>query len=176
MPSRTLKPFQQVVAELGQYPEDAFHFVRNGLSYAVEKIHGSSTPAQLALFQLLEENNIEVSELLEGHAAGQLSPQLAGALEAAGGVEKFNRHVSGQDLSWGLRDYAIQQWGLLARTVLARWGITRTIDLGRIVFAMVDNGYMQKQPRDSVEDFRDVFDFHEAFDQAFRPGVPGIEA
>ena len=68
-------------------------------------------------------------------------------------------HVSGQDLCAGLRDYAANQWGLLAYTVLRRWNITRTIDLGRIVFALIDIGQMQKNENDSIEDFRDVFDF-----------------
>ena len=35
-----------------------------------------------------------------------------------------NRHVSGQELCEGLRELALLQWGLLARTVLQRWGIT----------------------------------------------------
>ena len=57
----------------------------------------------------------------------------------------------------------------LARTVLARWNIRRTYDFGRIVFAMVDNGLMQKTEEDSIEDFRDVFDFKHAFgEHAYR--------
>ena len=76
-------------------------------------------------------------------------------------------HVSGQDLCWGLRDYAQQRWGRIARTVLMGWGIEETFDFGRIVFAMIDDDFMQKQPSDSIEDFRDVFDFAEAFDEGY---------
>src|SRR5207237_5405215 len=43
-----------------------------------------------------------------------------------------SRHVSGQQLSEGLREFALLQWGLLARTVLRRWNITRTEDFGTI--------------------------------------------
>jgi hypothetical protein len=34
------------------------------------------------------------------------------------------QHVSGQQLCHGLREYALAQWGLLARAVLRRWNIT----------------------------------------------------
>lgn len=74
-----------------------------------------------------------------------------------------SRNVSGQQLCLGLRDFAIKQYGLLARTVLGRWGINRTDDFGRIVFAMIDLGLMRKTDDDSMEDFRGVYDFEEAF-------------
>ncbi|MBL8964304.1 MAG: hypothetical protein KF787_07755 [Phycisphaeraceae bacterium] len=73
------------------------------------------------------------------------------------------RNVTGQQLCLGLREYAIKQYGLLARTVLERWGITRTDDFGRIVFAMVEIGLMRKTEDDRMEDFRGVYDFEEAF-------------
>lgn len=78
-------------------------------------------------------------------------------------MEEESRHVTGQQLCLGLRDYALQQYGLLARTVLRRWGIERTYDFGRIVFAMVEAGVMRKNDHDSLEDFRGVFEFDEAF-------------
>ncbi len=74
------------------------------------------------------------------------------------------RHVSGRELSEGLRTYALMQWGFLARTVLRRWNITRTDDFGRIVFALVDNGWMSKTDEDTPEDFHNVFDFEAAFE------------
>jgi uncharacterized repeat protein (TIGR04138 family) len=76
-----------------------------------------------------------------------------------------SRHVDGQTLCRGLRDYAIQQYGLMARTVLKRWNIHASEDFGRIVFAMVEAGLMQKTDEDTIEDFTDAFDFNEAFDQ-----------
>lgn len=78
-------------------------------------------------------------------------------------AEDESRHVSGQQLCLGLRDFALKQYGLLARTVLERWGVRRTEDFGRIVFAMVEAGWMRKTDEDSLEDFQDVFDFEEAF-------------
>jgi len=75
-----------------------------------------------------------------------------------------SRHVSGQDLCCGLRDFAIKEYGLLARTVLRRWSILSCRDFGEIVFAMVDGGLMRKTDDDTIHDFNDVFDFSSAFD------------
>ena len=74
-----------------------------------------------------------------------------------------DRHVSGQQLCNGLRDYAIKRYGLLARTVLNRWNIRRTDDFGKIVFAMIEAGVMRKSDEDTFEAFMGVYDFDEAF-------------
>jgi len=76
------------------------------------------------------------------------------------------RHVSGHELCYGLRDYAVRQYGDLARLVLHRWNIDRTEDFGRIVFGMVEAGLLRKTDDDSIEDFQGVFHFDEAFDSA----------
>ena len=73
------------------------------------------------------------------------------------------RHVSGRQLCQSLRDLALHQWGLLARTVLRRWNVNATLDFGNMVYLLVENGFMQKTAEDSLEDFRDVYDFDEAF-------------
>ena len=75
----------------------------------------------------------------------------------------LDRHVSGQQLCLGLRDYAIERYGILAPAVLEHWHIIRTEDFGRIVFAMIDAGLMSKTSADTLEAFRAVFDFGEAF-------------
>lgn len=77
--------------------------------------------------------------------------------------EHPERHVSGQQLCMGLRDFAIDQYGLLARSVLKRWGIRSSEDFGAIVFAMVEAGLMFKTDHDNLDDFRGVFDFADAF-------------
>jgi uncharacterized repeat protein (TIGR04138 family) len=79
-----------------------------------------------------------------------------------------SRHVSGRDLCQGLREFALKQWGLMARTVLTRWNVTCTMDFGRIVFAMVEHDLLQKTETDRVEDFRNVYDFAIAFERDFR--------
>ena len=77
--------------------------------------------------------------------------------------DEEGRHVSGQQLCLGLRDFALKQYGRLAKMVLASWNITETGDFGRIVFAMIDAGLMRKTEEDTMEDFQGVFDFDEAF-------------
>ena len=79
------------------------------------------------------------------------------------GATTTDRHVSGPQLCIGLRDYAINTYGMLAKTVLSRWGIRATGDFGRIVFAMIDAGLMRKSDEDTLEDFQNVYDFEEAF-------------
>jgi uncharacterized repeat protein (TIGR04138 family) len=81
-------------------------------------------------------------------------------------VPPDSRHISGRQLSMGLRDYAIERFGMLAPEVLSYWHIRRTEDFGRIVFAMIDLGLMSKTEDDTLEDFRGVYDFEEAFSDA----------
>jgi uncharacterized repeat protein (TIGR04138 family) len=78
-----------------------------------------------------------------------------------------SRHISGQQLCGGLRDLALAQWGLMAPAVLKRWNIRRTEDFGKIVFTLVNCGELAKTDEDTIEDFRHVFDFSTAFDEAF---------
>lgn len=73
------------------------------------------------------------------------------------------RHISGQEFCDGLRRYAIDQFGPLARTVLEYWGVKETVDFGKIVFALVEVGLMRKTDEDTLDDFRDVYDFDSAF-------------
>lgn len=77
------------------------------------------------------------------------------------------RHISGRELALGVRDLALEKFGPMARTVLGHWGIHSTEDVGAIVFALVDCGILIKQPTDSPEDFRDVFDFEEVFERNY---------
>lgn len=80
--------------------------------------------------------------------------------------EGDDRHVSGRQLCQGLRDYAIRQYGLLARDVLESWHLHRTEDFGRMVFALIEVGVLAKSDEDTLDDFRGVFDFDDAFTDA----------
>ncbi|MBI1977563.1 MAG: hypothetical protein HYS55_02300 [Candidatus Omnitrophica bacterium] len=76
---------------------------------------------------------------------------------------KEPRHITGEEFCDGIRRYAIDQFGPLAKTVLEHWGIKETLDFGKIVFALVDIGLMRKTKEDSLDDFKHVYDFKEAF-------------
>ncbi len=78
------------------------------------------------------------------------------------------RHVTGRELLEGIREYGLEQFGPLARTVFNYWGIQVTEDFGKIVFALVDAGILRKQPEDQLEEFKDVYDFKEAFDDGYK--------
>lgn len=85
-------------------------------------------------------------------------------------VRKSGRqgHVSGRELCRGLCEYALEQFGRLARTVLASWGVRRSEDVGEIVFNMVEAGLLRKTDEDSRDDFVGVCDFEESLDRAFQ--------
>lgn len=73
------------------------------------------------------------------------------------------RHVSGKELLEGIREHAFEQFGPMARTVLEHWGITSTEDFGYIVFNMVDKEILGKKESDSIDDFKNGYDFKEVF-------------
>lgn len=85
---------------------------------------------------------------------------------------RASRHVSGQQLCEGIRQYALAQYGMLAATVLRLWNINSTLDFGRIVFALIEAGHMQKTDEDTIEDFRNVYDFKAAFETEYNIPIP----
>jgi uncharacterized repeat protein (TIGR04138 family) len=79
------------------------------------------------------------------------------------------RHVTGQQLCEAIRQYALQQYGMLAKNVLDEWGVHSTGDFGQIVFNLIDIGQMKKTDSDRLEDFENVFDFDDGLKDAFLP-------
>ena len=79
------------------------------------------------------------------------------------------RHVSGQQLLGGIRNYALEQYGPMTLTVLNEWGIQRCEDFGEIVFNMVENSLLAKTDQDTREDFKGGYDFEDAFRKPFLP-------
>ena len=80
---------------------------------------------------------------------------------------EVRRHVTAPELAWACRDFAQQQFGLLAPVVLGHWGITRTEDLGRIVFTLVEVGLLVTQPGDAEADFEGVYQFADVFGDSY---------
>jgi len=78
---------------------------------------------------------------------------------------KKPRHITGQELAEGIRRYALQQFGPMAKTVLYYWGVRKTLDFGKIVFALIDVKLLSKQPEDKLEDFDRVYEFDDVFDK-----------
>jgi uncharacterized repeat protein (TIGR04138 family) len=139
----------QLLEEDRRYPLEAYVFVFEALHYAQSVLGmgaaGASEPAA------------------GGQPAGGAADEEPGAAE---------HHVSGRDLCEASRRYALDQYGYMAKLVLANWGIRSTGDLGEIVFSLIRIGRMRKTPADRREDFDDVFDFDTALRQDFRISNP----
>lgn len=82
------------------------------------------------------------------------------------------RHVAGPELLEGVRQYALKEFGPMVLSVFSCWGIRRCEDIGHMVFNLIGAGIFGKTDQDSMEDFKAVYDFEEAFAQPFRPMTP----
>jgi uncharacterized repeat protein (TIGR04138 family) len=89
-------------------------------------------------------------------------------LQKRGELDKTN-HLSGPQLLEGIRLFAIDQYGPMARTVLENWGIKNCRDFGNIVFNLVECKVLGKTDQDSPEDFNGGYSFKAAFDKPFQP-------
>ncbi len=84
-------------------------------------------------------------------------------------VTKRQRHVTGQELLEGVREYAMDQYGPMAFTVLTSWGLEKCEDFGEIVFNLIEYGVFSKNDDDTKEDFTAIYTFEEAFLKPFQP-------
>jgi uncharacterized repeat protein (TIGR04138 family) len=93
---------------------------------------------------------------------------LAGKMEADG----VERHLTGQELLHGMRVHAENCFGPLAAQVWRSWGIKESLDWGRLVFILVESTLLSKRDEDTVEDFREGFDFDQVFVQDYQIPMP----
>jgi uncharacterized repeat protein (TIGR04138 family) len=54
-------------------------------------------------------------------------------------------------------------------SVLSHWGVTRCEDIGHMVFNLIGAGIFGKTDEDSMDDFKAVYDFRDAFAKPFQP-------
>jgi uncharacterized repeat protein (TIGR04138 family) len=119
-----------------------------------------------------------VSEAMEyahnvlGMGSEQPSEPDEGHLDQPKAEPSAERHLTGQQLCEAVRQYALEQYGYLAKTVLNSWGIYSTSDIGNIVYNLIEIGQMRKTQQDRREDFDGVFDFDEGLTQSFRIEPP----
>ena len=74
------------------------------------------------------------------------------------------RHFTGQQLCEAIRQYAVNQFGYLAKVVLRNWNIDSTSCFGDLVYNMIDAEMMKKSEKDRREHFDDVYDFDGVFE------------
>jgi uncharacterized repeat protein (TIGR04138 family) len=79
------------------------------------------------------------------------------------------RHLTGQELLAGLIVLARQEFGVMAPTVFREWGVTRSLDVGEMVFQLVEAGQLSARPEDRREDFDGGPDLLEALAAPTRP-------
>ncbi|MFH2138566.1 MAG: Minf_1886 family protein [Candidatus Omnitrophota bacterium] len=84
-------------------------------------------------------------------------------------MQKLKRkgHVTGQELSEGIKQFAIKEYGRLSRTVFEHWGISTTEDFGNIVFNLIEERLLGKTDNDSIDDFKGIYDFKEVFEDKY---------
>jgi uncharacterized repeat protein (TIGR04138 family) len=82
------------------------------------------------------------------------------------------RHVTGPELLDGARQYALKEFGPMVMTVFDNWGIHSCEDIGNMVFNLIGAGIFGKTEEDSIEDFKNVYDFGEVFVKPFAPAKP----
>lgn len=139
-------PLAMLLREDRRYPLAAYGFVYDALQYAQEVLGFGA-------------------EVTSEEAAEEGDPSAAGG-ETTDQIVR-ERHVTGQELCEAARRLAIDQFGLMAKSVLNHWGIRSTSDFGEIVYNLIRIGQMRKTPEDRREDFDDVYDFETAFPREF---------
>lgn len=135
-------PLARLLREDRRYKADAYEFIWKALNFAQQELRMGAEA---------------VSEPVENDDDEAKKPQ---------------RHVSGQDLCEAIRQYAVREFGYMAKTVLNSWGIHETGDFGEIVYNFIRLGWMRKTKRDRREDFDGQFDFDRAFQEEFRITLP----
>ena len=133
----------QLLKDDPRYSLEAYKFVREALGFAQDVMQLGTEPTS--------------DELAEEEDPEQSPPE---------------RHVTGQQLCEAIRQYAVEQYGYLAKVVLNSWGVHATGDFGEIVYNLIRIRWMRKSQNDRREDFDNVYDFDEAFQQQFKITMP----
>jgi uncharacterized repeat protein (TIGR04138 family) len=90
--------------------------------------------------------------------------------------KETSSHVGAAELLDGFRIHGLQEFGPMAITVLAYWGVRSSEDIGNMVFNLVTVGIFGKTDEDTVESFRGGYDFADAFVIPFRPEPEKLSA
>jgi uncharacterized repeat protein (TIGR04138 family) len=84
-------------------------------------------------------------------------------------------HVTGVQLLEGIRKLALQRYGVMTKMVFEHWGVRNTLDFGNIVINMVNEKVLSKTSQDSIDDFKDVYDFEDVFVKKYQPNIENKE-
>ncbi len=148
-------PIVELLKEDDRYAFDAYVFVFEALNYAQNVLQmGNEVPP--------ETSDQDVDDDLEDELGDEPDDE----------EKPVERHVTGQQLCEAIKEYALFQYGYMAKDVLGSWGIKGTGDFGEIVFNLIRIEQMRKTPHDRKEDFQNVYDFDVAFRKSFKITPP----
>ncbi len=150
-------PIAELLARDDRYPFDAYVFVFEALRHAQEKLGMGAE---------------YLAEDFQRKLDSAFDDELDDDDDNDDDNDEPERHVSGQELCEAMRQYAHEQYGYLAKSVLNHWSIYSTSDFGEIVFNLIEIEQMRKTPNDHREDFDNVFDFDEGFQHNFQFSSP----
>ena len=140
-----LEAMRDLLNEDTRYKLESYQFIRESLQFAHEHL----------LIPTDETSELETVEL----DPADVQPE---KVETGG-----PHHVTGQELCEACRLYAVEQYGYLAKIVLANWGVHSTSDFGELVYNLIRIEQMRKSESDRREDFDDVYSFDDAFEPQF---------
>ena len=124
----------------------------------------------LAIVELLQQDqryHLEAYQFVREALAYAQKVMKMPATNDEGSEVKQDHHLTGQQLCQAIREFAIEQYGFMAKTVLNSWGIHSTGDFGEIVYNLIRIREMRKSKTDHREDFDDQFIFEDAFEPRF---------
>ncbi len=147
-----------------RFRAEAYHFLLEALDHTLAR-RGLTRAAAASSAGDTSPSEQGPAETGPGEKGAATADAMAAARGASLPPPAWN--VTGRDLLEGFRDLALDRFGGLAREVLRSWGITRTGDVGSVVFNMVEAGLLQRTATDSPADYHEVFDFETALDAAF---------
>jgi uncharacterized repeat protein (TIGR04138 family) len=93
--------------------------------------------------------------------------------KSLGRDKQKHKHVGGKELLNGIRELALSLYGPMTPTVFEAWGVACCEDFGEIVYNLIRFHQATQSKDDSPEDFKNGYDFDEAFRQPFRPAQKG---
>jgi uncharacterized repeat protein (TIGR04138 family) len=87
--------------------------------------------------------------------------------------EGVSLHVTPGQLLDGIRLFALKEFGPMVPTVFGYWNVRSCEDIGHIVFNLIRKEFLRENDSDTLEQFRDGYDFHQAFVVPYLPAPAG---
>jgi uncharacterized repeat protein (TIGR04138 family) len=78
-------------------------------------------------------------------------------------MRRFNPNVSSNEIMMEFKEFTLDYFGPMSYSVLKRWGVTSTADLGQMMHNIVDSGRLAKSEDDNFDDFNSGYDFESTF-------------